>query len=64
MEEVISTGKQESKPYLKSVKKIVPQPISDISFEKEAFVTKCARTSLCSRGSFVAMCTSRYVRAV
>jgi len=41
VEEVISTGKQESKAYLKSVKKVVPQPISDISFEKESRINTC-----------------------
>lgn len=35
VEEVVSSGKEEKKPYLKSNKKPVPQPITSISFEKE-----------------------------
>lgn len=35
VEEVISSGKEEKKPYQKDSKKPVPQPISDISFERE-----------------------------
>lgn len=35
VEEVISTGKEEKKPYLKDSKKPKPQPITSISFEKE-----------------------------
>ena len=35
VEEVISTGKEETKPYLKDNKRPKPQPITSISFEKE-----------------------------
>ena len=35
VEEVVSTGKETKKPYQKDSKKPIPQPISDISFEKE-----------------------------
>jgi len=36
VEEVVSSGKEEKKPYQKNSKKPVPQSISDISFEKES----------------------------
>ena len=36
VEEVVSSGKEDKKPYQKNSKKPVPQSISDISFEKES----------------------------
>ncbi len=36
VEEVVSSGKEEKKPYQKNSKKPIPQSISDISFEKES----------------------------
>jgi len=35
VEELVSSGKEEKKPYQKDLKKSVPQPITSISFEKE-----------------------------